>query len=298
MVTPLDERGRIDTAGVHGIIGRLLAASCAPFVAGTTGESASLTEENKTELVEAAVTAAAGEALVYAGIADNSLEGCLRKAQLYGEAGADVAVCHLPSYYPIDEAQMLDWFSLLADKCPLPLMLYNIPVTTGISIPLSLIDELSHHANIVGLKDSERGDDRLRAGLESWRDRQDFTLHLGWAARSSFGLRNGLDGIVPSTANLVPGLYRGIYDAAQKGDVDEAERLQEITNQISAQYQEGRSLSRSIPVFKAMLAAFGLCKPCAAPPMLTLSPREQKAVADEALERWGRYVERDGARNA
>lgn len=290
MITPLDERGAIDEAGVIRIVDNLIENRCSPFVSGTTGESSSISDSRKADLVKVAVEASNGKELVYAGIADNCFEASLNKARWYRDLGADVAVTHLPCYYPIDEAQMKAYFSALADASPLPVMLYNIPVTTNMSVPLSLIDELSRHENIVGLKDSERGDDRLRESLTLWSGREDFTFHLGWAAMSSFGLQNGLDGIVPSSANLVPGLYRGIYDAAKSGDFAEADRLQAITDEISAYYQKDQSLSRSVPIFKAMMAAFEICGPYVASPMITLSGRELAAVREDVLERFSEFV--------
>jgi len=291
MITPLDQRGAIDEKGVRRIVDSLVSNRCSPFVAGTTGESSSISDSRKAELVRIAVEETAGRELVYAGIADNCSEESIAKARLYQTLGADAVVAHLPSYYPIDEAQMRAYFLALADACPLPVVLYNIPVTTHLSVPLALLDELSHHENIVGVKDSERGDDRLRDSLELWRDRQDFTFHLGWAAMSSFGLQHGLDGIVPSSANLVPGLYRAIYDAAKSGDGDEADRLQSITNDISDYYQAGYTLSRSIPKFKAMMSEFGICQPYAAPPMLSLSGDELASVKAESRKQFGEFVD-------
>ncbi len=290
MTTPLDQYGAIDPQGVIKIVSNLVSNRCSPFVACTTGESASISDASKAELVKLAVDAAAGRELVYAGIADNCLAASLEKAREYKDLGADVLVSHLPCYYPIDEEQMKHYFSALADVSPLPLVLYNIPVTTKLSIPLALIDELSHHENIVGAKDSERGDDRLRESLALWADREDFTFHLGWAAMSSFGLQNGLDGIVPSSANLVPGLYRAIYDAAKSGDGAEADRLQAITDEISAYYQQDQPLSRAIPIFKAMLSAFKICEPHVASPMLTLEGAELASIKSEVLDRFGEYV--------
>ena len=291
MITPLDARGAIDEEGMRRIVSGLVTNRCSPFVAGTTGESSSLSDARKAELVRIAVDEAAGRELVYAGIADNCFEESLAKARLYKDLGADVVVGHLPCYYPIDADQMRAYFLALADACPLPVVMYNIPVTTHLSIPLELIDELSHHENIVGIKDSERGDDRLRDSLELWRDREDFTFHLGWAAMSSYGLQNGLDGIIPSSANLVPAVYRGIYDAVRSGDIAEADRLQAIGNEISDYYQQGYLLSRSFPIFKAMLYEFGLCGPYAASPMLTLSGEELDKVRAEVRERFGQYVQ-------
>jgi dihydrodipicolinate synthase/N-acetylneuraminate lyase len=290
MTTPFDSYGAVNPVGVANIVSNLVDNGCAPFVACTTGESASISDAGKAQLVELAVKSAAGKELVYAGIADNCFASSLEKAQQYKDLGADVVVSHLPCYYPIDEEQMRRYFVALADASPLPLVLYNIPVTTKLSIPVPLIDELSHHENIVGAKDSERGDERLSESLALWADRTDFTFHLGWAAMSSFGLQNGLDGIVPSSANLVPGLYRGIYDAAKRGDGDEADRLQVITDDISAFYQKDQPLSRAIPIFKAMLAAFKICEPYAASPMLTLEGEELASIKSEVIERFGEYV--------
>jgi len=290
MITPLKDNGAIDETGVGKIVASLVSNQCSPFVAGTTGESSSISDARKADLVKFAVEANNGKELMYAGIADNCLDGSLTKARWYKDLGADAVVAHLPCYYPIDEEQMKRYFSTLADACPLPVMLYNIPVTTNLSVPLSLLDELSYHENIVGVKDSERGDDRLRDSLDLWADRNDFTFHLGWAAKSSIGLQNGLDGIVPSSANLVPGLYRGIYDAAKNGDFAEADRLQAITDEVSAYYQQDKSLSRSVPIFKAMMAAFDICGPTVASPMITLPEAELAAVRKDVLARFSEYV--------
>ncbi len=291
LVTPLDARGRLDAGGATRLVERVVAAGCAPFVGGTTGEAASLAEDTRTGLVEIAVAAAAGAELVYAGIAGNCLENCLERARRYARLGADVAVCHLPAYYPLDEEQMRAWYLRLADACPLPLMLYNIPATTSLSIPLPLVEELSRHENVVGMKDSERDEERMRECAARWRAREDFTLHVGWAARSAWGVENGFDAIVPSSANLVPGLYRRLYDAAARGDAAEAARLQALTDEIGAVYQQGRSLGRSLPVLKAMLAALGVCQPFVAPPLLALPAAELEAVARVVRERWPRYGE-------
>ena len=290
MITPLSADGGLDVAAAKRIAGNLVAHRCAPFVAGTTGESHSLSDNQKAACVKAAVEAAEGRELVYAGVSDNCLFSAIDKARQYKEIGADVVVAHLPCYYKIEEEQMRTWYQALADASPLPVMMYNIPVTTGLSMPLPLVDELSRHENIVGFKDSERGDERLARSLALWRDRTDFTYHLGWAAMSAYGLKNGLDGIVPSSANLVPALYRGIYDASKSGDFVEADRLQAITDDISDYYQKDRILSRSIPVFKAMMQAFGLCEAHAASPMITLSVDEIAAITVEVRDRYGRYI--------
>ena len=290
MVTPLNSKMEIDKDGVEKIVKRLIKNQCNAFVLGTTGESSSVSNRQKAMLVEYTVEAVDGENLVYVGISGNCYQESIENSMIFHDLGADVAVAHLPCYYPINEGQMRNYFMRLADDSPLPLMLYNIPSTTNLSIPIELIDELSHHENIVGFKDSERGEDRLEQGLKLWKDRSDFTYHLGWAAMSSYGLLNGLDGIVPSTGNLVPALYRKIYDMAKQGEREEADKAQAITDEIGAYYQQGRILSEAIPVLKAMMSAAGLCQPYVALPMITLTEKEREQVRKDMMERFGPYI--------
>lgn len=289
MLTPFKENLDIDKQGVEKIVHGFMQNNCNAFVLGTTGESSSIPNDKKIDLVKYTVEAVMGKNLVYAGISGNCLQESIDNANRFADLGIDVLVAHLPSYYPINEKHMQHYYEKLADAVHLPLMLYNIPVTTNLSMPLKLVDKLSYHDNIIGFKDSQRGEDRLNESLRLWKNRNDFTFHLGWAVMSSYGLQNGLDGIVPSTGNLVPGLYRGIYDAAKSGDTIKAEELQLVTNKISAYYQEGNILSDAFPVFKAMMGAFDLCEPYVASPLLTLSAQELLAVRKDVLEKFGMY---------
>lgn len=289
MLTPLTESLTIDKKGVENIVNGFMKNKCNAFVLGTTGESSSIPNDKKLDLVKYTVEIVNGKNLVYAGISGNCLEESIENAKKFADQGVDVLVAHLPCYYPISEKHMLNYFEKLADEVTLPLMTYNIPVTTNLSIPLELVDKLSYHENIVGFKDSQRGDDRLKESLKLWKNRNDFTFHLGWAAMSSYGLQNGLDGIVPSSANLVPKLYREIYDAVKRGDIEKAAQIQEITDVISAYYQQGNILSDAFPIFKAMMKSFGLCEPHVASPMMTISSDRLKEIENEVLEKFGKY---------
>lgn len=290
MLTPLTENLDIDKRGVENIVDGFMKNECNAFVLGTTGESSSISNDKKLDLVKCTVEAVNGKNLVYVGVSGNCLEESIENAKKFADQGADVLVAHLPCYYPIGEKHMLNYFEKLADAVPLPLMTYNIPVTTNLSMPLELVDKLSHHENIVGFKDSQRGDDRLEESLRLWKNREDFTFHLGWAAMSSYGLQNGLDGIVPSSANLVPKLYREIYDAVKRGDIEKADQIQEITDMISAYYQQGNILSDAFPIFKAMMKSFGLCESYVASPMMPISSDRLKEIENEVLDKFGKYI--------
>ena len=275
MITPFHEDLTIDDDAVGRIIKLLLESGASPFVLGTTGESASISTNEKEKLVKAVVGQAKGNTLVYAGISSNCLSESVEFAEKYAGLGVDVLVSTLPAYYPLNEDQMFRYFEQLADQVSLPLMIYNMPATTKLSIPLDVIDKLSYHPNIVGVKDSERGEERLDQSIRLWKNRPDFVHFLGWAAKSAYALNAGSDGIVPSTGNFAPELYVSLYNSIINGDVDAAFQFQTKTDELSLLYQEDRILSQSIPALKAIMSVKGLCSPNVLPPMYRMKTEEE-----------------------
>lgn len=287
MMTPFTDNGKIDVACVHKLVNHLTSGGTHPFVAGTTGEGPSLSRNQKRILVEEAVKAAQGKAVVYAGIGSNSLAESVDEAKAYCDLGAAVIVATMPCYYPADKEAMLRYFTQLADTISLPLMIYNIPATTHLSIPIVVVEELSNHPNIVGFKDSERGLERINEATEMWKHRADFSYFIGWAVQSHYALRLGADGIVPSSGNLVPKVYRAIVEASRIGDEETAARAQQKGNAVSTLYQKDRTLSGSLSAFKAMLSAYDLCGPQMLPPLYRLPVHEEQLIIQTALNSFG-----------
>ncbi len=228
--------------------------------------------------MQATVKAAAGRSLVYAGISSNSQQDSIEEGKAWFDLGADVLVATMPSYYPVAPAQMLRYFEALATQLPCPLIIYNIPATTHLSIPIEIVDQLSAHPNIVGFKDSEKGVERITAATTLWKQREDFSYLLGWALMSQSALEQGADGMVPSTGNLAPAVYRGIYDAVLAGDTAAAAKAQQKADAISEMYQKNRILSHSLAAFKVMLSAYGLCGPDVLPPLYRMPQAEEQQL--------------------
>ncbi len=281
MITPFSKELSIDLQSVEKILATFLKANVSPFLAGTTGESVSISDSQKLLLIKTAVNFVNHRTNVYAGISSNCLQESIDNARKYTDMGVDAVVAHLPFYYPISSDQMLRYFEQLADNVPCPLILYNIPVTTKQSIPLDVIEKLSHHPNIVGIKDSEKGLERLDKALELWRNRTDFVHLMGSAVQSAYALLHGSDGIIPSTGNITPKLYSDMVEAAMHGEVEKVNDLQEKTNRVSEIYQKDRNLSQSIPALKVMMSVYGLCQPYATPPMYALETKEQQLIKQE-----------------
>ena len=170
------------------------------------------------------------------------------------------------------------YFEQLADSVEAPLILYNMPATVGVSIPLDIARELSQHPNIVGMKDSEENIIRMEQCIDQWKDCDNFVYYLGRADQSAKALLKGADGIVPSLGNIFPGYYHQLYKAALNGKREEVFRLQELTDRITLIYLENKQLNRALPVLKVLMSAQGLCEPHTLPPMCDIAPDEQSRL--------------------
>jgi dihydrodipicolinate synthase/N-acetylneuraminate lyase len=287
MISPFTASLKVDTDAVAKIVSYLAEYGAHPFVLGTTGESASIDKNGRLELVKAAATAKKSNQTLYAGISGNCFAEAIEEAKAFADLGVDALVSTMPSYYPVDDGQMLKYFELLANEVPLPLIIYNIPATTHLSIPLAIANQLSHHPNILGFKDSEKGEDRVRDAIKLWKDRADFSYLLGWALMSQEAMLLGADGIVPSTGNISPGIYQTIYQAGINGDVAIALAAQAKADAISVIYQKDKILSRSLPALKTMMSAYGLCGAAVLPPFLETNAAESEQIINTLRSTFG-----------
>lgn len=259
-VTPLTDKMQLDKKAVEKIFALFYQHNIAPFILGTTGEAASLSLQLKKDYVLAAEQNKKMGTLLYAGISSNVLAESIEFAAYCCLHAVDVVVATLPSYYTLTEKQMFNYFTTLANNISLPLFIYNIPATTHMSIPLPVIDELSQHKNIVGLKDSERSEERMLQALQLWSKREDFHYILGWAAKSADALLNGADGLVPSTGNLHPEIYKDMMTAYAAGGKDKMYAMQKLSDDYGALYQANRTLGESLHALKLLMKEKGLCE--------------------------------------
>lgn len=306
MVTPVTQDGRLDVAAVERIICFFAEAGVSPLLMGTTGEGNSVSQADGQLFVETAVAARnsfqsllqrhslaqdqgnlntpisnPNSPLIYAGLTGNCFAEQVRQAEVYTALGADVIVATLPTYYALTADQMYEYYKTLADCITGPLMLYNILATTHMSIPVDIIRKLADHPNIVGLKDSERDLERMAQCIDIAKVRDDFAYFCGWAAQSAHSLELGGNGIVPSTGNYVPKMFRDLFDAAVAGDMATANRLQDETNEIAKIYQKDRTLGQSLTALKVMMQTKGLCDPWMLMPLCRLSAEEEQAIKEK-----------------
>jgi len=277
-VTPLTPNLKLDHAALGKMFNYFHEHHVMPFINGTTGESSSLSPDLKKEYLIAACKLKSPGDLLYAGISSNCFEESVTLAKIAFDNGADAVVAMLPSYYILSEDQMRKYFEQLAEAVPGHVLIYNIPLTTRMSIPLNIIDELSRHERIIGTKDSERSEERLKESLKLWSSREDFCHFLGWAPKSAEALINGSDGLVPSTGNFCPGIYDEMFKAVKASEHERAFKLQKLSDTFGDIYQRGKSLGESLWALKVLMNEVGLCDEYVAPPLYPLADEEREKL--------------------
>lgn len=267
MITPLNKDYTIDVAAVQRIVTLFAKNAIHPLVLGTTGESSSISEKESLKLVEVAVKSKGTKQCIYAGLVGNQVDDLILRGNRYISLGADCVVATLPSYYGLTSNQMIAFYKTLADNIKGPVMMYNIKATTQMTIPLDVVETLSVHPNIWGLKDSERDFERMEACINKYKNEKAFSYFCGWGAQSASSLKLGADGIVPSTGNYVPEMYKKLYDAALNSDWNTCEKWQQETDLVAQQYQKDKTLGESLAVLKALMHEKNICNKTMMPPL-------------------------------
>jgi dihydrodipicolinate synthase/N-acetylneuraminate lyase len=243
------DRGGLDRLVAHSLDGGVVGISCC----GSTGEGARLSRGERLEVARAVVAVVPDTVMVVPGLPVTSLTDALVELESLGELGVTAALVAPPAYYPPDEPELLRLYGTLADRSPVPLLLYNIPTFTA-RLPVPVVAALAAHPNVVGTKDSSRDLENLQAVLAATRG-ETFTVFTGADTLLVPSLLMGAHGAITASANLVPGLVAGVLAATTGGDLDRAWALQEQLTAVADACRVG-----PFPAgWKAALALRGLC---------------------------------------
>lgn len=267
MITPITANGKLDEESTGRLVNALLKGGVEGiFVLGTTGEGANVPESLRKQLVKVVVANCHGRCRIYAGLGD------LRRSQFadaneFFDAGADAVVVHPPISEKVPAENLHDWYRDLFDTLEGAAMIYNMPSTTGVSIPLDAIEKLLGHPRLIGIKDSENNPARHEELLKRFGGKKDFSIFIGVGALMEKGLKLGADGIVPSVGNLIPDSCGRLCATARAGDWAEAQDHFSRMNSVAALYQKGRTLNESLSVLKGAVHLRGYCAPHVFPPL-------------------------------
>lgn len=203
------------------------------FVMGTSGEVGRFTMEERMQIIRAVAEQVNGRVAVYAGVSDCGTRMVKKHITNAYLAGADAVVSTLPYYFPTThEMEMVDFFRDIADFSPLPVIVYNIPVAVGVSIPCRVIDQLYTHPNIVAIKDSSADAVLLEKMLVRYQS-ETFSVLVGDESLLQFGFEKGVDGCIPSLANPFPRVLAALYRAAEDGDKERLAKMCGVVNQFN-----------------------------------------------------------------
>jgi len=137
-------------------------------VLGSTGEAPYLSDQEKRDIFKCAIDTAAAEKVMIAGVGSESALDTLRFAEFAAKLGYDLALVRTPFYYKssMKPANLLAYYRYVADRSPLPVLLYNVPPFTQYDMPAELVIELAGHPNIAGLKESSGSIEKVKAMVE------------------------------------------------------------------------------------------------------------------------------------
>jgi 4-hydroxy-tetrahydrodipicolinate synthase len=282
LVTPATAGGELDFPALDCLVESQIACGVEGLLLlGTTGEGPCVPRALRRPFIERAVAIARKRIRIYANVAENSLADAVASMEEYSQAGADAVAVLSPFYYPAQPMELTTWFRALLDAAGGPVVIYNIPATTHVSIPLDVIGALVDHPRLVALKDSENAPQRHEELLKRFGGRSDFSIFIGVGALMAQGLKSGADGIVPSVGNLIPKDCQQQVAAARRQDWAAVDALAARQAEVAAVYQNGRTLAQSLAALKGLLHHRGICSPHVFPPLLPTTAVELEALRGE-----------------
>jgi len=273
LVTPMGSDGSLDYAALEKLIGfHVEAGSEALVVAGTTGESATLTRGEHVEVLERSCELAAGRIPIIAGTGSNSTAQTLALSRAVDRLPLAGLMVVTPYYNKPTQEGLFLHFSKVADAVAHPLILYNVPSRTGVDLKPATVARLAPHENIAAIKEATAELDRI----ETLRDAcgSEFSLLSGDDATAAEFMLRGGHGVISVTANVAPAQMRALCDAARAGDRGSTEK---IDSGLRALHRDLFVESNPIPV-KWAVGRMGLIGPGIRLPLTPLSGQYHETV--------------------
>lgn len=224
MVTPFDNQGQIDFDATTRLLDYLIENGTeAVVVAGTTGESPTLSHEEKLALFRHVVKTVGGQIPIIAGTGSNNTQASIELTKEAEEIGVDAALIVAPYYNKPNQRGLYAHFEAVANSTKLPIMLYNIPGRSVVKIESETVIELSKISNIVSVKDSTGDLSSMTKVIAGTAD--DFSLYSGDDDLTLPIAAIGGDGIVSVSSHIVGNEMQVMLQAYEAGNVVEASRI-------------------------------------------------------------------------
>jgi dihydrodipicolinate synthase/N-acetylneuraminate lyase len=280
IITPLTDIDTLDIAGLEKLVEHILAGGVSGlFVLGTTGEFSSLSYRLRNELVERVCKQVNGRIPVLVGVTDTSIIESENLAKKAADFGASALVAAPPYYYATGQPELIEYFDNLANRMPLPLYLYNMPMHTKVMIEPKTVLKISENPKVIGLKDSSANMAYFRLLQYTMKNDPEFQLFVGPEEMMADAVVLGANGGVNGGANMFPKLYVDLYKAAVAHDFDQIRLLQDKVLEIStAIYTVGKFGSSYLKGLKCALSVMDLCNDYMADPFNHFRKEEREKI--------------------
>ncbi|CAJ2376876.1 MAG: 4-hydroxy-tetrahydrodipicolinate synthase [Gammaproteobacteria bacterium] len=233
LITPMHEDGRIDFENLRRLVDFHADSGTAAIVSvGTSGESATLNVDEQIEVIRRTVEFADGRLPVIAGSGANSTSEALELTSRAAALGVAACLLVVPYYNKPTQHGLYLHFRALAEGADVAQILYNVPSRTALDMENDTVAQLAEIPNITGIKDATG--DIARVGELRRRCGKDFAIYSGDDATTLELLKAGGDGCISVTANAAPKQMREMCDAALRGDLDEAARINRALDPLHA----------------------------------------------------------------
>jgi len=223
LITPFDDKGNIDEEGFRDNIEYQIKNGVDGIVpVGTTGESATLSEEEHKRVVNIAVEQVNGRVSVIAGTGSNNTIEALKYTKHAESVGADAALMITPYYNKPTQEGLMKHYSKIASEVSIPIVLYTVPGRTGINIEPETTERLSKIENIVAIKDASGNLDQV---MKVIRNCKNFTVLSGEDYLTYPIITLGGKGVISVASNVAPKMMSEFINAALDGKWKKAKEL-------------------------------------------------------------------------
>ena len=273
LVTPMFDDGSLDFESLDRLIEFHVENKTDAIIAvGTTGESATLDEEEHCTTIKRAVKTAAGRIPIIAGTGSNSTTEAISLTRCAMDAGADACLLVTPYYNKPTQEGLYLHYRAVAEAVGIPQILYNVPGRTAVDMQPETVARLAELPNIIGIKEATGNLERAKTILEMCGDKID--VYSGDDATAMELIFLGAKGDISVTANVAPRAMHDMCEAALQGDKD---RAQQINAPLMGLHKNLFLEANPIPV-KWALYEMGLIKSGIRLPMTVLSEQHHEAV--------------------
>ena len=269
IVTPFTAAGEIDERGLAANVNHYLATKLTGLVVlGSNGEAAQLEDDEADRVISIVRGHVPSGRPLLVGTGRESTRATIAACKRAASIGADAVMARTPSFYKpqMTSENFIRHYTEVADASPVPVLLYNVTMYTGVNLLPDAVEKLSQHPNIVGLKDS--GNDMLQIGDYLARAKPGFTVLAGAAPTLFTSAALGVHGAVLALAGLVPDLCVELFEHVRAGRIDEARALQRRLMPLA------RAIGpvHGVPGLKAALDLIGLAGGAPRPPLRPIAP--------------------------